>query len=296
MATSASDGALPFDHDLDSSRLDVDYNARATVPEEVFERIIGLYGARSAEAADAFMLREGVVFDESGERFDLLGPQGARGVPAVIFIHGGYWRALSRFESRFPALSLAPQGVHTIVPDYSLAPAVSLTEIVRQVRALLAHVWREAEALGIDRERIVVTGSSAGGHLAAMLAVGGWQGDFGLPSSPVAAAMPVSGLFDVGPLARTHPQEWLKLTDAETVALSPMRHVPPSGPPMVVALAEHEADGFRRQSAAFSERWSAAGGEARNLVIPDRNHFDVILDLCDANTTLSRTLLALAQG
>jgi len=293
MAMSASDGG--FDQEPDVARLDVDYNARATVTTEEFSRIIGLYAERSAEAADAFMLQEGIVYDESGERFDLLGPRGGGAMPAVIFIHGGYWRALSRVESRFPALGLAHEGIVTVVPDYTLAPAASLTEIVRQMRALLAFVWSEAAAFGIDRDRIVVSGSSAGGHLAAMLAIGGWQEDFGLPPSPVRAAMPVSGVFNVAPLRRCHPQEWLKLTVEEVEALSPHRHVPPGGPPMVVSLAEHEAEGFRRQCTAFAERWSAAGGAARTLVVPGRNHFDVILDLCDPGTRLSRTLAGLAQ-
>lgn len=293
MASSASDA---LDADLDPARLDVDYNARATVPPEEFARAMDLYAGRSAQAAAAFMRREGIVYDASGEAFDLLAPAGGERLPSVVFIHGGYWRALSRAESRFPALSLAPHGIATVVPDYSLAPAVPLTEIVRQVRACLAHVWREAETLGIDRERIVVTGSSAGGHLAAALAVGGWQEALGLPPDPVAAAMPVSGLFDLGPLARCHPQEWLNLTPAEVDALSPLRHVPPAGPPMVVALAEHEADGFRRQSAAFAERWAVAGGPTRTLAIPDRHHFDVILDLADDRTRLARALCDLALG
>ncbi|MCM2563147.1 alpha/beta hydrolase [Lutimaribacter sp. EGI FJ00015] len=281
---------MTLDATLDRAQIDEDYNARSTVSEAAFQDIIADYSRFSDQAAALFMEHAGVVYDPCGEKLDVLGA-GGDGRPAVIFVHGGYWRALSRAHSRFMAPMLAARGVATVVPDYTLAPAVSLSEITRQVRAALAYVWHNAADLGIDRRRIFAVGSSAGGHLAACLAADGWQAAHDLPEQVLAGAMPISGLFELSPLARGHPQEWLNLTDAELDATSPMRHVPAVSCPMVVALAEHEAPGFVRQSQAYARAWSDAGHPVSHMVIPQRNHFDVILDLCSDQSALSAALL-----
>ena len=187
---------------------------------------------------------------------------------------------------------LAAEGIATVVVDYRLAPEVSLAEITREVRAALAFVWRHGGEYGLDPDRIAVGGSSAGGHLAGALVAEGWQDDFGLPSDVVKFAMPVSGLFELAPLAATFPQEWLNLGPADVDQLSPIRHIPVRGCPIAVAWAEHEADGFKRQSRAYAESWAAAGGEARTIEVANRNHYDILMDWCSSETEMSQALLA----
>ncbi|HSF63625.1 MAG TPA: alpha/beta hydrolase [Paracoccaceae bacterium] len=272
-------------------RLDADYTARDCVSAAEFARIVGDYARLSAPARDLPGARLGLRHDpRSAEVLDLYGTAPGQARPCVMFIHGGYWRALSRADSAFMAPMLAARGIACAVPDYTLAPAVGIGEIVRQMRAALAFLWHEAGALGIDRARIVVAGSSAGGHLAAAVAMPGWQAGLGLPPGVPAAALPVSGLFELAPLAACHVQDWMRFTPEEVAAFSPLRHVAGTAP-TVVALAEGETPGFVRQSAAYA---AALGGGA--LTIPGRNHFDVILDLCDPGSALSRALLALVDA
>lgn len=272
-------------------RLDADYTARDCVSQAEFARIVGDYTRLSAPARDLPGARLGLPYDAgSAEAMDLYGTAPGQARPCVMFIHGGYWRALSRADSAFMAPMLAARGIACAVPDYTLAPAAGMTEIVRQMRSALAFLWHQAPALGIDRRRIVVAGSSAGGHLAAALAMPGWQAAAGLPPGVPRAALPVSGLFDLAPLAAGHVQDWMRFTTAEVAAFSPLRHVPGTAP-STVALAEVETPGFVRQSAAYA---AALGGAA--LTIPGRNHFDVILDLCDPGTALSRAALALVDA
>ncbi|MBM4479761.1 alpha/beta hydrolase fold domain-containing protein [Rhodococcus hoagii] len=109
-----------------------------------------------------------------------------------VAIHGGYWRALSRHHTAFMAGMLADAGIATVAVDYGLAPHTPLEEIVRQVRAAVAWVYHHGAEHGLDRNRIVVGGSSAGGHLTATTMVSGWQAEFGLPDDVVRAAMPIS--------------------------------------------------------------------------------------------------------
>ncbi|MDO9525021.1 MAG: alpha/beta hydrolase [Gemmobacter sp.] len=270
-------------------RLDADYTARLTCTEAEFLQIIGQYDALSASAKTLPGTRIGVPYDpHSQETLDLYGTTPGTLRPCFVFIHGGYWRALSKDKSAFMAPMLSARGIACAVPDYTLAPAVSMTEIVRQCRTALAYLWQNAESLGIDRARIVVGGSSAGGHLAAAIASPGWQAGMHLPDQPLKGALPVSGLFELAPIAGSHVQDWMNLAAGEIDAYSPLRHLPSLPFPCTVALAQGETPGFHRQSAAY-----AAALGAPVLTVPGRNHFDVILDWTDPNSDLSKALFAL---
>ncbi|WP_199743782.1 alpha/beta hydrolase [Pseudorhodobacter sp. E13] len=273
-----------FDHDLTRAQIDADYTARNCTSAEGFAAVIAQYQALSQPARQFQNARLDVPYDPaSAERMDLFAIGQNR--PVFLFIHGGYWRALSKGHSAFMAPMLAAQGIATAVPDYTLAPAASLPEITRQMRAAVAYLWHNAAALGIDRNRIIVGGSSAGGHLAAALAMPGWQADFGLPDHAVHAALPISGLFDLAPIARSHVQDWMHLTPDEVTRLSPLRHIAGTARSHI-AVAEVETPGFHRQSQAYAK---ALGVPL--LTVAGRNHFDVILDLQDADSALSQALL-----
>ncbi len=276
---------------LPRAQLDADYTARSTVTEAEFSHIIGLYQSLSDKAYDLPNVRAGLIFSPaSGLKLDLFGTKAGERRPVVVFIHGGYWRALSRAQSAFAAPMLAAEGIACAVPDYRLAPGASITDIVADCRQAIAWLWHHADALGIDRTRITVTGSSAGGHLAAAVAQSGWQASLGLPEQPLHACLPVSGLFELAPLAASHVQDWMQFTAAE-MGQSPLRH-PPQFLRGALALAAGagESIGFDCQSDAFGK---VTGWPIHK--IPDRNHFDVILDLADQHTTLSQLLLDLAR-
>lgn len=281
--TLAAEAGWPAD------RIDADYRARDCVSEAEFLRIVGLYKSLSEPARALPGARLDIVHDAaSGERLDLFGTAPGELRPLFLFIHGGYWRALSKEASSFMAPMLAARGVATAVPDYTLAPKAGLAEITRQCRAALAHLWHNAESLGIDRTRIVVGGSSAGGHLAGTLLSPGWQAGMGLPPAPVAGAIPVSGLFELAPLKASHIDGWMNFTPEEIDLCSPLRHLPDPAPRCTVAVAEVETAGFHRQSAAYAE---ALGTPL--MRVAGRNHFDIILDWTDADSAMSRALLGL---
>ena len=284
--------SIAAEADLPRAQLDADYTARDSCSAEEFERTIAAYLTRSQAALDLPNTQTDLVFDEAaGLTLDLFGTVPGEKRPLVIFIHGGYWRALSKQHSAFLAPMLAAHGIACAVPDYRLAPSVGMTDIVADTRAAFAHLWREAEALGIDRGRIVVTGSSAGGHLAGTLLQSGWQAELNLPEQPVAAAMPVSGLFDLAPIAASHVQDWMQFSPDEVEAFSPLRHLPEGMPRVTVVAAEHETAGFHRQSQAYAEALGAP-----YLVGAGRHHFDVVFDLADADHPLGQELLRLVRG
>ena len=279
--------------DRSDAELDAAYNVRAKAGEERFGRLMARYREMSDAAVDGLPGHPGVVYDEaSGERLDVWGVAEGDPRPAFMFLHGGYWKALSRADSAFMARMLHEQGVATVVPDYTLAPEATLEEIVRQTRAAVAWVYRHGREHGIDPRRLVVGGSSAGGHLTAMTMVGGWQRELGLPEDVVKAAMPFSGLFDIRPLVRVYVNEWLGLDVRRAAALSPELLPAERRCRTVVAVAEHDGSGFLEQSRRFAQHWGPA---AELMVVEGRDHFDVVLDLADPASRVSRALLGLVR-
>jgi arylformamidase len=133
---------------------------------------------------------------------------------------------LDSADSCFMAKCFTEAGACVVAVNYTLAPLVRLAEIVRQCRAAVAWLHAHAREFGGDPRRIHVGGSSAGGHLAAMMLAPGWEADFGVPDNLVAGATLLSGLYDLEPVRLGHPNEWLKLGAADVAALSPSRSAP----------------------------------------------------------------------
>ncbi|QDQ96063.1 alpha/beta hydrolase [Tomitella fengzijianii] len=290
-------------------RIESLYNVRRTVTPAVFDANMAAYRSRSDDAVRRLAGHRDIVYDAaSGQRLDIWAPGTAASPrPVFVVIHGGYWRALSRHDTAFMARPLADEGIATVTVDYGLAPGTRLEEIVRQVRTAVAWVHRNGGGYGLDTGRIVVGGSSAGGHLTGAVMTPGWQTAMGVPRDAVRAAMPISGLFDLRPLVHASPNEWLSLTPDTAAALSPAlspaltaAQDPESGaadsylPPAVIAVAEHDGEGFLTQSRRFHDAWSHRAS-ARLLTIPGRNHYDVFLDLADPSTALFRALTGLFE-
>jgi arylformamidase len=274
--------------------IDAAYRPSAVLQPGVFEAHMDLYRDRSAETYRTLPHERDVCYDAaSGQCLDIFPAPGPGLKPAFIFIHGGYWRMLSKNESVFMAETLTRRGISVVAVDYTLAPAATLEEIIRQVRASVAWLYRNGAAHGIDRERLYVGGSSAGGHLTGALVSGGWREAMGLPEDVIKGAMPVSGLFDLAPIAKSFVNAWMGFDDARVRATSPIHHLPPRGCRLVLAWGENETSGFKDQSSLYAAAWKAAGFEAQAIEIAGRHHFDIILDWCDDESTMTQACAAM---
>ena len=263
--------------------LDAQYDPGRTVPDP------GVYAEFYARESERLRLERKHSQDVSfgptlAEHVDLY-PAG-QDAPVLVFVHGGYWRARTGREFGFVARGPGSRGVASVVTNYELCPRVTIDEIVRQTRAALAWTYENARGFGGDPGRIHVAGHSAGGHLVAMLLATDWPGDYGLPEDIIKGATVVSGLFDLTPFPYTFLQPKLQLTWAEVRRNSPILHLPDEAPPLLVAYGEEETEEFKRQSEAFLGAWRARGLCGDRLVLPGKNHYDVIDGFLDAGSPL----------
>ncbi len=174
------------------------------------------------------------------------------------------------------------------VPSYDLCPAVSIAEIIGQMRA----ASRELAKLG---RPLVVSGHSAGGHLAACMLATDWRAfDASLPAALVTAAYAISGLFDLRPLVSTSINTSLKLDDATARAVSPLFWKSPARGTLDAVVGGNESAEYFRQSRIIVDAWNAAGITTRFGTIPDANHFTAIAPLADPNSPMTLRLKQLA--
>jgi len=265
---------------------EVEYNNRARVPEHP---ALMAGWARDAAAYRA-QCPPRVMSYGPGDRNKIDLFAGRAEGPVVVFIHGGYWQALDGSSFSHCARGLNAHGISVAVPSYDLRPAVSVGEIVLQMRAAMCVLAKLGQPL-------VVAGHSAGGHLAACLLATDWSSvDAALPQHPVLAAYAISGLFDLVPLVGTSINKALQLDHASANTVSPLLWTPPKGLSLDAVVGERESAEYFRQSRSIVEQWGSAGVATQFGVVADANHFTAIAPLADPASPMVARLKQLAQG
>ncbi len=267
--------------------LDAAYDVEASVPD--FSVYARLYTEESEDARRRLRHHANVQYGPTLDEYADIFPAAQPHAPVLIFIHGGYWRMLTAKEFAFVAKGFAPYGVTVVVANYELSPTVTIPEITRQMRSLVAWTARNIADYNGDPGEIAVCGHSAGGHLTAMCALTDWAA-YGLPRDTVRYAIPISGLFDLEPIALTYLQPDLRITPRDIAEASPQRLLRPAAARMLVTLGSEEPAEFARHNSEFLAGWRAAGNRADFYLQDGRNHFTAITDLMAPRTALSAAI------
>jgi len=248
------------------------------------------YVAQSALARQTLRCELDVPYGPTlAETLDIF-PADASNAPVFVFLHGGYWRAFSSKDFSCVALGLQPLGITTVVVNYALCPVVSLDEITRQVRAAVAWTHRHIADYGGDPARLALGGHSAGAHLTAMCLQTRWVEDYGLPADPLAAALLVSGIYDIAPLRYSYLQPMIQLDDGIIRRHSPLFAVRPCATPIWVNWGSEETSEFARQARTFHQAWLEAGNAGELSALPEADHFRGIHGFEDATSRLCQWL------
>lgn len=248
--------------------LAAEYNNRALVPNHA--EII----ARWHREATAYRASHGGEFDiaygaRPRNRFDLFPADGGGGQgPLIVFIHGGYWRSFDKSSFSHVAGPANAAGFDVAVPGYTLCPEVSLADIIDEIRQCCLFLGQRSG------RRLVMTGHSAGGHLAAAMAATEWP-LYGARPDLIQACFSISGLFDLRPLLATTYNDDLRLSAAGAMAASPLFWPMPSRIPFDSWVGAEESFEFRRQARSLAAAWTGLGLSCRYEEVSGENHFSM---------------------
>ncbi len=275
--------------DYDQEQLDAQFNNRARWPEhpEYFARWT-TDSAAARERLDGHLdLHYGAG---ARETLDLFVPAGGGTVPLLAFIHGGYWQSLDKSDFSYLAPPFLEAGFAFASINYDLAPQAHLPEMVRQVRAAMAWLYRHGADYDIDAARLHLAGHSAGGHLTAMALATDWSEASAvgpdLPDDLIKGGCSVSGIYDLEPIRLSYQQAVLDIEEGTMKDISPLYNLPVHPVPLILALGSEESEQFHRQQADFLEAWRAAGLNAEVVELGGRNHFTAIDALGDREHAL----------
>jgi arylformamidase len=269
---------------MDRAALDAAYNNSLAVADSA--ELMARGRERSAAVRAGPRARLDIPYgSRPRERLDYFS-SGARKPPLVVFIHGGYWQRNDKDMFAFVADGPRPHGIDVALVGYTLAPDVCLTDIVAEIRRSLTFLSEHADEFGFDRDRLVVEGWSAGGHLTAMVA-----------NHPVCGGgIPISGIFDLEPIALSYLNEQLRLDPTEIATLSPLRVLPDHMPPLRVFVGGQELPELRRQSTTYAEAARERGLPVALTVLPGHHHFSILDEISRPDGAITHALVELVKG
>ena len=221
--------------------------------------------------------------DSERQKLDLFRPENAPN-GLLIFVHGGYWRAFDKSTWSHLATAAIECGWAVAMPSYDLAPAVSISEITRQIGVAVS------KAASLVEGPIRLAGHSAGGHLVTRMICA---------DSPLTAAVAnridrvisISGLHDLRPLLNTKMNDDFQMTTAQAEAESAALKQPQGNAELLCWVGANERPEFIRQSALLANIWTGFGLKTSLHQTEGEHHFNVIDGLCDPQSALARAVL-----
>jgi arylformamidase len=279
---------MPTTPPPDTASIDAEYDPSRRV--ESRQPFMDWYVRESALARAALDARLDLAFGPTpAETMDIF-PARTPDSPVLMFIHGGYWRALSNKDFSFVAAGLVPLGITVAVMNYALCPEVSIAEITRQSRAAVAWLAREVSGHGGNPAQIFVAGHSAGGQQVGMLLSGGRSREAQDAAALIKGGVAISGLFDLRPLQHSWLQPALQLTDALAAEQSPLLQIPRRAAPLLVSVGGDESSAFLSQSSDYLAAWRDAGLDGGYLAQPGLNHYEAVNGFGDRESPLAQAV------
>jgi len=217
-------------------------------------------------------------------RFDLFLPEGTPS-GLVVFVHGGFWRALDKSFWSHLARGAVDRGYAVAMPSYTLCPEVRVSDITREIAAAIERMSQMIEG------PIFLTGHSAGGHLVSRMI----SATSPLPDSirsRIRHVVSISGLHDLRPLLKVTIYADMQIDAAEAQTESPALLEPLPASRLTCWVGGAERPEFIRQNALLANIWTGLGARTCAIEEPGRHHFNVIDGLADPRHPLLRTLLS----
>lgn len=227
-----------------------------------------------------------------------------RPAPVIVYVHGGGWQTGDKREGEGVALAseISGRGYFLVSLNYRLAPKYKFPAQIEDVKCAIRHLRANSAAYHIDPDHIGAMGSSAGGHLVALLGcadknAGFDHGPYADQSSRVQAVVDLYGPTD---LTKDFPQRQANTArnvfgvnsadDPILAKASPVTYVSKSAPPFLIIHGDKDSLVPPVQSQRLYDRLQATGNPVKLIIVKNAEH-----GLAPAGGAPSPSLAELAQ-
>ena len=149
------------------------------------------------------------------------------------------------------------------------------------------------ETYNYDREKITISGHSAGAHLASYLISTKWE-RYDLPKNIIKGAALISGIYDLEIVKKISVNDDLNLTDVDVEKLSTIKRLPSQNLPLIVAYGGKEPEGWKKQSLEYKKNLEKNNFNVQDIICNNDNHFSLIDALANKNTKICKNIIKLA--
>jgi len=279
--------------DYTQEELDYNYNQRELVTN--WEEYLHYFDAESKRVRAKLDSQLDISYGPSKDQILDVFPAGDFGSPVVVYIHGGAWTRTHKDTNSFQAEAFVAAGATFVSVHFGLVPNVTLGEQVAHNRAAIEWAWRNCLEFGSNPDRFYVAGHSSGAHIVGMMITTDWEKEHGLPANLIKGALACSGMYDLEAPRRSYRNEYLQLDDEAVEQLSPIRHLPEYGCPLIIGYGGNEHQEFRRQSQEFAVAWRAREFECQEFDLPNLNHFEVSQQFNNPDSPILKAMFAMIQ-
>ena len=196
-------------------------------------------------------------------------------LPVLLFMHGGAWCQGTKEWMGFMAPAITCLPAIFISVGYRLAPESKYPDPEEDCRNALKWVYDNISGYGGDPNRLFVGGHSAGGHLAAMLALLlEALKERGLPENTIKGCFAMAGVFDLSTSRPELAESLLPSMDLVPKA-SPVNHVTGNQVPFHIAIGENDNATLIPQASQMAEALRAQGSPVGFLEMKGCDHFEM---------------------
>lgn len=225
----------------------------------------------------------GAEYDDARDRLDIFMPEGAAGVPVVVFFHGGELQFGNKSAGESLAARIVPEGIGVVSANYRLSPAFMHPAHIEDAATAVAWVIANIERYGGDPSNVYVSGYSAGGYLTALMGVDeAYLGAHGLARSAVRGWVTIAAFLYVEETAPTRDKSVWGTDPAAWLAASVTRHIGPGKDGFLLIYADGDEAWRREQNDRFGAALLGAGNRDVGIVeVPNRIHTTLVSGMTD---------------
>jgi acetyl esterase/lipase len=239
--------------------------------------------------------RAGKDADPVKHKLDIYTPKGQKDFPVMMFVHGGSWKSGNKTMYAAVGSTFAKNGIGTVVINYRLTSStnnIKHPDHVKDVAAAFAWVHANIGKYGGRKDRIFISGHSAGGHLVSLLATDEqYLKEHKLSFSDIRGVMPISGAYEIIPKFPYYDGPFGTGDEGRKDA-SPISHVKANHPPFLICYGDKDFLTIDSMSENFCKKLTGCKCEASTLKIDSRSHFSIIIQLAvDSNDPCTRAML-----